>query len=746
MDTGRLYEWLGVVSDLRLPEGRTASIRFDLEWDRDALKDLIAYGVETCLQRDDKCTDTIRRRLFGARPRDYGRWCLEMSLAADDVKVASFYLQELFDCVMDNRVAGGLTMEEARSGLAADEALVNQFDEMVERRSRVENRKVPRTPPDQGTSADSAEDTAEQLDLQAQIEAQATELRAGRGEPELLHRAAEAYLRIDDNSAGKTPRQRLVDLVGGRDDLIDLLLAGMKGTIVREDLPGCDETVRQFDEGLVHVLVLPFVAGLHSLEQSGRLSAGNMSESQTRLAVTILYTLPRIFDPDGSTGTGMHRPEWFRTVLRDSPELVADVVQRSAVLKLATGVQQVIELRELANAEDHREVAELISLPLLEQLPEAETDKALRAHCWALNAALKRCDWSDVERSIGERLERSDQGARERGCWLTAGYLLAPERYREDLRRLIEDEDALKSLPMFMGTGSFPPVFKRRLAQRVVADDFGMLVSALRRNKMTENVFWFMTDLILTLGDQPSAVATEAIGALASMPDAEPWETAIADAKERQTRRRREQGYRHSDIERVVQVLDRLVPANVGDLAALVFDELKALSYKIRDGGTSDWRQHWNVDGYNRPKSPKPEDGCRDALLSDLQERLGLLDIDAQPEGVYADNKRSDIRVSFAGFNVPVEIKRSCHADVWTAVHSQLIAKYTRDPGAAGYGIYLVLWFGDAEKCRPTKSEGWSPETAEAVRLRIEQSLDDRERHLISVCVVDVAAPKEQGS
>ena len=89
-----------------------------------------------------------------------------------------------------------------------------------------------------------------------------------------------------------------------------------------------------------------------------------------------------------------------------------------------------------------------------------------------------------------------------------------------------------------------------------------------------------------------------------------------------------------------------------------------------------------------------------------------------------------------------LEIKRSCHPDVWTAVRSQLIAKYTRDPEAAGYGIYFVLWFGDTENCHPTRCEGWTPETAEDVRLRIDQSLDDREGLLISVCVVDVAKPQ----
>ena len=117
------------------------------------------------------------------------------------------------------------------------------------------------------------------------------------------------------------------------------------------------------------------------------------------------------------------------------------------------------------------------------------------------------------------------------------------------------------------------------------------------------------------------------------------------------------------------------------------------------------------------------------------------MDVEALQEGVYADDKRSDIRVSCGGFNVPVEIKRSCHPDVWTAVQSQLTAKYTRDPEVAGYGIYLVFWFGNTKKCLPTKCAGWTPETAEDMRRRLEESLDDREQHLISIGVVDVSAP-----
>ena len=125
----------------------------------------------------------------------------------------------------------------------------------------------------------------------------------------------------------------------------------------------------------------------------------------------------------------------------------------------------------------------------------------------------------------------------------------------------------------------------------------------------------------------------------------------------------------------VIAVLDNEAPANVADLSALTIEHLREISKNVRDGNTSEWRQYWNVNSHDRPLDPKPEDACRDALLSVLKTRIGPLNINAQSEARYADDKRSDIRVSFDGFNVPVEIKKSCHRDLWSAVRTQLIAK-----------------------------------------------------------------------
>ena len=189
-------------------------------------------------------------------------------------------------------------------------------------------------------------------------------------------------------------------------------------------------------------------------------------------------------------------------------------------------------------------------------------------------------------------------------------------------------------------------------------------------------------------------------------------------------------------------MLDNRSPANAADLAVLVVSVIEDLSKQIRDGSTSDWRQYWNVDSHNRPTDIKPEDACRDALLSDLRRCVERLGIDAQPEGRYAEDKRVDIRVSFGNFNVPVEIKQSCSSDLWTAIRNQLVAKYARDPKAEGYGVYLVFWFGDTEKCRPKSGPNLTPRSGTELKSGLMNTLSASERSKISVCVIDVSKPQ----
>lgn len=353
------------------------------------------------------------------------------------------------------------------------------------------------------------------------------------------------------------------------------------------------------------------------------------------------------------------------------------------------GEQSVPELYELATSDDHKEIARLAAL---------------------LKAALLNCEWSQLIEIIERKLSDSDADSMERVYWLTAGFVIAPEKYGEELETHVS---------------SVKP------RHRVL-----MAVMDARRNT------WItISNLIRELSSDPSPEATESLETLSSNANLAPWYPTIVNELHRQTNKRREAEFQYCNIREVVKVLDNRSPANAADLAALVVNIIEDLARQIRDGSTSDWRQYWNVDSYNRPTDPKPEDAGRDALLSDLQGRVNYLDIDAQREGSYAEDNRADIRVSSGNFNVPVEIKKSCHPDLWTAIKNQLITKYSRDPGAEGYGIYLVFWFGDTEKCRPTPGPNLTPQNAEKLKSGLLDTLTEGERRKISVCVIDVSKP-----
>ena len=185
-----------------------------------------------------------------------------------------------------------------------------------------------------------------------------------------------------------------------------------------------------------------------------------------------------------------------------------------------------------------------------------------------------------------------------------------------------------------------------------------------------------------------------------------------------QTRRRRDAAFRYPSATQVIETLNGGSPANPADLQALVFEHLLALRDDISRGPTDGYKAFWNVGPHGSLLSPRPEDECRDRLLDRLRDRLAPLGLAAEPEGHYAMDKRSDIKVLHRNtLNLPIEIKRHYHRNVWTAPQEQLKKLYAQDPGAGGRGIYLVIWFGTtgsrrvprppSASLRPADQQSW---------------------------------------
>ena len=268
----------------------------------------------------------------------------------------------------------------------------------------------------------------------------------------------------------------------------------------------------------------------------------------------------------------------------------------------------------------------------------------------------------------------------QRVHWLAAGLCVAPETYVDRLdyyaaareRRIRFLADAVTKqfgLSPDLRCRQCVPAF--RLLIRLIGSScrpysFGADSDEGAMVTPEMNAAERVRDLIEQLAAISTEDASHALEALSSDNDLRPWHSLLMDATYRQKAQRREAAFVYSDIAQVLATLECGAPANVADLTELTLEHLRQLARDIRDGNTSDWRQYWNVDQYNRPQSPRPEAACRDALLSDLRNRLLPLGVDVQPEGSYADDKRADIRISFGKYNVPVEIKRSSHRDLWS--------------------------------------------------------------------------------
>ena len=516
---------------------------------------------------------------------------------------------------------------------------------------------------------------------------------------------------------------------------------------------GVAEVSKLAAEGRTHYLAYPFMVGLEELarEESEDLQ---LTETQTRLALAIHLAVPRLRHV---YGTEEGPPRWLRTSVARQPDAVAEVWSHCARDQLRKGAELLPDIYYLARQAENAPLASAVSIPLLRVFPIRCKVGQLGILSSLLQAAVLYGDRTQLLELIEAKLARTSMNASQRVYWLTAGLFVEPEVYGDRLEsyvsgrsrrihRLMEMTVERHALPRELRDMWGATILERLIRligpYSVATPDTGEVYSVT----LSMQADWSIHGFIDRLSEDSSDAARNALESLAEDDRLANWRSKLRDRLQQQKRLRREARFEHPSLEDVAEVLANRRPANAADLWALATDILGQLARDIRDGATSDWRQHWNLDQYNRAETPIPENGCRDRLLSDLEKALAPLAVEAAKEGSYADDKRSDIRVSVPGhpgYNVPIEIKRSCHRELWSAIHTQLIAKYTRDPGADGYGIYLVFWFGEAESCRPTPRSGPGPKSATELRQALLDSLSYLERRKISVCAIDVSKPQD---
>ena len=740
IEQGRLYDWLGVglpsnAQDNWYGAESVRQIRAWLSQRPELQKTVIKEGLSREAEPKDVrfYTFNVQERLYGASmPSDFGHWCLERAIAMADTKpqIAEQLLEEAFQAHKHQSGNEGLSLELLREREETNEMLKTKLARLLSPRS---------IPPEHLEENRKYIDEREQQEEQWLncVRSNETALRENRATPALLHQMAEIYFeRVYDLSGDDGPKAIEKRFRGNR-GLTDAALQGLRGTVDRGDVPDFDAIIDLREKGQRHYLSGPFLAGLAEVERTTPEDPSLWDDSRIRKAIAFYYCTPH----------GDYRPQWYQRLLKVCPEIVADVQVQFAVSELRSDREWIYKLWELAHDKDHAEVARYASLPLLRAFPTR--CKQIRTLHHLLWAAIQYADRSSLQELIGRKLSRTSLTVAQRVHWLVAGVSVSPETYMDPLEDFVRDrEHRIEHLPAF---------FCPEDSVRFSFDALG--ISGLKRlirlvgSYVEPRQDWFgsfvfhsmsasglVHNLIRHLAKFPAKEARNALASLCSDTALVRWQSLLSEAQENQRVIWRDAGFSHPNIEQVCKTLSNDDPANAADLAALVVDWIHEIAEEIQTGNTDDWRPYWNEDSYGRPCSPKPENSCRDALLSKLKESLPH-GVDAQPEGSYANDARADIRISCCNFNVPVEIKKSCHRDLWSAIKTQLIAQYTRDPDADGYGIYLVLWFGYTEDCRPAMGSGPQLKGASELENRLSSTLSAAENLKISICVIDVAKP-----
>ena len=595
----------------------------------------------------------------------------------------------------------------------------------------------------------------------AQIRHQEPELAAGKCDPALLDDLARIYF---DGLArpGAAPGEYLQSCLGGDQALLRAALAGFRSMLDRDDLPDLDQIAQLYEDGRRSRFARPFLAGMEEEERETGQAFDRLSDEKKRRAAGffLVTDLPRRHVPLTSRRTHPDLPGWHLQSLTAHPEVVADslVAIHNATVRRKTLPRE--HLFKVASDPAYASVAELAVSRMFTVFPtrcSAPQLDSLRVVLWSALSA-HGMSAGELRKITLKRLNRKRMDTGQRALWLCTGLFVARDhclprlteflsggsevRLRHMMSFLVRDSYGQSILQNFDGWCAkdilrLIRVFGEKIRPPVDQKQVHLLEpEEVRSHKPYTLVVSWLHALAKRSDDRTAYIFSE----LVSAPDLAAWKHEISQYQEMQARRLRAEQRVDLSLEQIQWTLQNSPPSSAADLAAITVEVLERLANRIRNGETNDWCQYWHRDPKTgTPPKPLHENDCRDVFLSDMQKMLRDYRIDAQPEGRYAEEKRTDIRVSYGSdIAVPIEIKKNSDRRIWRGISEQLVPKYTRDPRADSYGIYLVFWFGPAYM-RIVPPEGDIPDKPGELKILLEKLSDPERGGRIRVVVIDVS-------
>ena len=729
-----LFDWLSIEVTLRqesTANGFREEIRGWLENRPELQKALIAEGLARCPKSDDFRMEAfyVFHRLFGAeQPNDFGVWCADQipGPLGDEPQVAEFLLEQAVRSLRNGEDQTELSREYLEEVVVGRESLAENLNQLLNP-----------TPPAWQRKFEDEEQKLKDAEVRrvhqwlAMVRSHQHALVENDAPLGLLFELARSYLGGIDRLDDVPGVPGIEESLDGDQCLVDAAITGLRNAIHRPDIPEVDEIAQAKSNNRILGVSFTVVAGMAEIERTSPDEIDRLDRGLLAKAIAHCF----------SAGNHQKWPAWYLRVLRHHPDIVAEIHMEFVTASMQGDQDYVDSFWHLSNDENHSEIARVVSLPLLEAFPTQSSEKHMDSLENLLLSARNHADRKSFRQLVREKCEIEDMDDAQKARWIAAGLTIHPDCFLKLAKNFVESADfvILELAAAFrkLGTPDLDLSVAKFIIQVVGKDvDFD---NSYKDGYYTPEMHaaQLVSSNIQLLANSPEPDASDALSRLGAEPALISWEAAISSAARSQRVIRRDASFRHPDVEAVRTTLKGGTPANPGDLAALVADRIEKIALRVRTANTDEWRQFWDEGKRGKLEKPKIEDRCRDTLLSHLRQLLPA-GVDAQPEGQYANDKRSDIRVALASsFHVPVEIKKNDHDDLWSAIKDQLINLYASDPDTDGHGIYLVFWFGTEFTKLPP--DGNRPENPDELKEQLLTTLSTEERRKITVCVIDVS-------
>ena len=534
-----------------------------------------------------------------------------------------------------------------------------------------------------------------------------------------------------------SPKENIIETVGQEN--VAPVIMGFEAAVKKDGIPSVRDCIdlRVYKGAEYHIEVISLALSMLTLESGKSLA---LLPKKAQLCALLASWLE--WDGDERKPSEEIRVK-LETILFKDRENKRNFVKDMIEPSLEAGRQGTISFWRIGHDEIFSDILPELTLEWLSKFENIAENILLEL----LNIAIRLADYKSNFADIVEAKIQAGTWASEghRCAWHAVAFSLDFDRFHsaickfanEDKRRLFSFKHIITS----GGDGRFLALSLNVKQIAFLLETFAPqwpVSSPQESTWMGSNNPWdasnYLQSLIRTLGGEGSEEAIQCLECFVVSERMSAYQGDLQHALANAKRALAERQYQETNLEDVRKILSSGKPVNVSDLQTLFIEKFEEYQAKIRTGHTDAYKIFWDRD------EPHVENYCRDRLLDGLEQEMGTYGVRIHKEGAMANETRVDLLLSCGDFDLPVEIKRQWHLDIWTAAHEQL-ERYSENYRTDGTGVYLVIWHGDVEgKTIPKPPKGERPKSAEEMLQALHDNLGDLSPKT-KIVVLDVSNP-----